>query len=79
QARADGNMQALADQAAHYAAEQAAQSAHLGQMLMDYTATQVAMGNMSTEAANVIMAGIETQFGITQDISSRTFLQMTAD
>ena len=79
QARADGNTKALADQAAHYAAEQAAQSAHLGQMLMDYTATQVAMGNMSSEAANVIMAGIEKQFGITQDVSSRTFLQMTAD
>jgi len=79
QARRDGNAAALADSAARYAQEQAAQAAHLGQMLADYTAVQVQLGNISAAQAGTILAGIEQQFGATQDIAARTFLQMAND
>lgn len=66
-------------QAASYAKQQAAQRAHLGQMLSDYTITQVQMGNISNETGQKILTQIESQFGQVQDISGKTFLQMTAD
>ena len=65
--------------AASYAKQQAAQRAHLGQMLSDYTLEQVKLGNISNETGQQILSQIETQFGQVEDISGRTFLQMTAD
>lgn len=71
----DKNLEA---QALAYAQEQAAQKAHLGQMLIDYTLTQVQMGNISRESAMAITAGIEKEFGVQKDTSARTFLEMTS-
>lgn len=64
---------------ASYAKQQAAQRAHLGQMLTDYTLTQVQLGNITTEQGQRIVGEIERQFGVQQDLSARTFLQMTSD
>jgi TP901 family phage tail tape measure protein len=62
-----------------YAQQQAAQSAHLGQMLSDYTVAQIQLGNITKEKGDIILAAIEERFGTTADISSRTFLEMASD
>lgn len=70
---------ALASLAARYAEEAAAQQAHLGQMLADYTVAQVQMGNISAEKGAEITAQIGQEFGAQQSLSQTTFLQMAAD
>lgn len=64
------------DQAAAYAQQAAAQRAHLGQMLSDYTLAQARLGNITTQQADVILGAIEKQFGVADDTSSRVFLHM---
>lgn len=78
QARLSGDAAALQSQAARYAQEQAAQSAHLGSMLIDYTLAQVQMGNIAADKAALITAAIEKQFGIQRDLSASTYLQMAS-
>lgn len=75
----DHDAKALAQAAQTYALESAAQRAHLGQMLSDYTLTQVQMGNINRDAGEKILGQIEQQFGVQKDLSARTFLAMTAD
>jgi TP901 family phage tail tape measure protein len=77
-AREDGFNEQFEQQALAYAKQQAAQAAHLGQQLADYTATQVAMGNITREQGGVILQAIEQQYGLAQDASGRAFLEMTA-
>lgn len=78
-ARAEGDMAALRSQASRYTQEQAAQSAHLGQMLIDYTIAQVQMGNIAADKGALITQAIEKQFGIQKNASATTFMQMAAD
>lgn len=66
-------------QAESYARQQAAQNAALGQMLLNYTATQVTMGNIGAEQGEAIANAITEKFGIVGDNSQATFLQMAAD
>lgn len=75
----DHDAKALQQQALTYALESAAQKAHLGQMLIDYTTTQVQMGNIQRDRGMAIIAQIEQQFGVQKDLSASTFLAMTAD
>jgi TP901 family phage tail tape measure protein len=75
----DHDAKTLQQQALTYALESAAQRAHLGQMLSDYTLTQVQMGNINRETGEKILAQIESQFGVQKDLSAETFLAMTAD
>lgn len=65
-----------ADQALAYAQQAAAQRAHLGSMLSDYTLAQQKLGNITTAQADVILSAIEKQFGTADDTSARTFLHM---
>lgn len=78
-ARISGDAETLRSQAARYAQEQAAQAAHLGQMLIDYTIAQQAMGNISSKQAIIITQAIEKQYGIQKDLSGSTYLQLAAD
>lgn len=64
--------------AKHYAEQAAAQKAHLGDMLADYTVTQKELGNITGEQAGVILEEIEKQYGGVQSTSARTFMEMTA-
>jgi TP901 family phage tail tape measure protein len=64
------------DQAAAYAQQAAAQRAHLGDMLADYTLAQQQLGNITTEQADVILGAIERQFGTTDTAASQTFLHL---
>jgi TP901 family phage tail tape measure protein len=63
--------------AASYAQQQAAQRAHLGQMLIDYTSSQEALGNIGTEEAARLKDAIAQEYGVVQDVSAMTFLEMT--
>jgi TP901 family phage tail tape measure protein len=65
-----------ADQAEAYAQQAAAQRAHLGAMLSDYTLAQVKLGNITADQADVVLGAIEKQFGVADQTSSRTFLHM---
>lgn len=78
QARQEGYDGDLEAQALAYAQEQAAQQAHLGQMLADYTLAQIQLKNITEEQGDQILAAIEQRFGLSQDASGRTFLAMTA-
>jgi hypothetical protein len=64
------------DQAEAYAEQAAAQRAHLGDQLAQYTMAQRQLGNITNEQADVILSAIERQFGVTDDTASRTFLHM---
>lgn len=76
QAHAEGNATITADQAQAYAEQQAAQRAHLGSMLTNYTLTQVQMGNITAETGQQIVSEIEESFGVVEDRSASTFLAM---
>lgn len=80
QARIDAENVGYAQQetnaALAYARQAGAQRAHLGDMLSDYTVTQVQLGRISVEQGDAILGQIEHQFGTTQAISARTFGQM---
>jgi TP901 family phage tail tape measure protein len=80
QARIDAENVGYAQQetnaALAYARQAGAQRAHLGDMLSDYTITQVQLGRISVEQGDAILGQIEHQFGTTQAISARTFGQM---
>lgn len=78
-AQAEHDTKTLEQQALAFAQQAAAQKAHLGQMLVDYTVAQVQMGNIQRDRGQAIIQQIESQFGTVQDISSKTFLAMTAD
>lgn len=78
EAREKHDSESLKSLAARYAQEQAAQKAHLGQMLIDYTLAQVQMGNIATEKAGLITQAIEKEFGVQKDASATTFLEMAA-
>lgn len=76
--RGAASSEQLAQQALAYAQEQAAQRAHLGQMLADYTANQVGMGNITAEAGNKIVGEIQARFGIMEDTGAQTFMAMAS-
>lgn len=63
-------------QATSYAAQQAAQRAHLGQMLIDYTVGQAQLGNLSKEHAAAITRALEEEYGLQQSSTASTFLAM---
>ena len=62
--------------AAAYAAQQAAQQQHLGQMLIDYTVAQASLGNIAKEKAAEITAALEEQYGLQETSTASTFLSM---
>jgi hypothetical protein len=66
-------------QAASYAAQAAAQRAHLGQMLIDYTTNQALLGNIAKAKAAEITDAIATEYGIQESTSASTFLHMAQD
>lgn len=72
--------QAYADQenaaAKSYAAQQAAQKAHLGQMLIDYTVSQAQLGNIAKDKAAEITAALEKEYGLQESSTATTFLHM---
>ena len=70
--------QQIADAKA-FATQEAAQKAHLGKMLEDYTLAQAQLLGWSDETTTKILAVIERQYGITGDISARTMLQLQRD
>lgn len=76
---AEGHAQMTTDQAAAYAEQASAQKAHLGEMLTNYTLTQVQMGNITAETGQKIIKEVEESFGKTKDRSAETFLQMASD
>lgn len=77
-AREEGFNEQFEQQAVAYARQQAAQAAHLGQMLQDYTLAQVQLGNISKEQGEVVIGAIEKQFGVVEDSNARVFLAMTS-
>jgi TP901 family phage tail tape measure protein len=66
-------------QAESYARQQAAQQAALGQQLIAYVQNQVLMGNVTAEKGAELAEAITKEFGVIQDTSGKTFLQMAAD
>jgi TP901 family phage tail tape measure protein len=66
-------------QATSYAEQQAAQQAHLGQMLIDYTVGQATLGNITKEKAAEITAALEEQYGIQESSTATTFLNMAGE
>jgi TP901 family phage tail tape measure protein len=67
-----------ANAATAYAEQQAAQQAHLGQMLLDYTNAQVQLGNISAEKAAEITNILVTEYGIQEDSAATSFANMAA-
>lgn len=63
-------------QASSYAEQQAAQRAHLGQMLIDYTVSQASLGNIAKDKAAEITAMLEEQYGLQESSTATTFLNM---
>jgi TP901 family phage tail tape measure protein len=63
-------------QAASYANQQAAQTQHLGQMLIDYTVGQAQLGNITKEKAAEITATLEREYGLQETSTATTFLHM---
>jgi TP901 family phage tail tape measure protein len=74
--------QSYADQesaaAQSYAAQQAAQRQHLGQMLIDYTVAQAQLGNISKEKAAEITGALEKEYGLQESSTATTFLNMAS-
>jgi TP901 family phage tail tape measure protein len=72
--------QSYADQegaaASSYARQQAAQTQHLGQMLIDYTVAQAQLGNISKDKAAEITAALEKEYGLQESSTATTFLRM---
>lgn len=62
--------------AASYAAQQAAQLQHLGQMLIDYTVAQASLGNIAKDKAAEITNALEVQYGLQESSQATTFLKM---
>lgn len=65
-------------QATSYAEQQAAQRAHLGQMLIDYTVSQAQLGNISSSKAAEITAALEKEYGLQESSTASTFLNMAS-
>ena len=65
-----------AAQAQSYAAQQAAQRAHLGSMLIEYTNTQAALGNIEKGRAAELTGALAREYGIRADSSAVLFAQM---
>jgi len=59
-----------------YAEQQAAQKAHLGQMLIDYTVAQASLGNISKAKAAEITKALEVEYGLQETSTASTFLNM---
>lgn len=64
------------DQAIAYAEQAAAQKAHIGDLLREWTQAQVALGQISAEKAPIIFEAINKEFGVTQDTGSQTFQEL---
>lgn len=62
--------------ATSYAKQQAAQKAHLGQMLIDYTVAQASLGNISKDKAAEITGALEKAYGLQESSVASTFLKM---
>lgn len=62
-----------------YAEQQAAQRAHLGQMLIDYAEAQGRLNGVSAEKIAEFTNGIADAYGVQQSLSDQTFGQMTDD
>lgn len=77
-AEQDGFAQQQQAQAVAYAQEQAAQQQHLGQMLIDYTNTQVAMGNIAAAKGAELTAAIAKEYGVQENLAQTTFASMAA-
>jgi hypothetical protein len=60
-----------------YARQQAAQMAHLGQELINYTVARARRDGVSQEALDAMTADIASQFGVQQSLTDRSFGQMT--
>lgn len=75
----DDQQKSLEELAAAYAKAAAEQKAHLGALLSDYVTAQVQLGNISQEKGGQILDGITKQFGTTESVAAKAYLQMTAD
>lgn len=62
-----------------YAREQAAQLAHLGQMLIDFATAKAEMAGVSDEALAQLTSKISAEYGVQQSIVGRSYTQMTQD
>lgn len=62
-----------ADQAIAYAEQSAAQKAHIGDLLREWTTAQIALGQISEERAPEIFEAINREFGQSKDVGSQTF------
>ena len=60
-----------------YARQQAAQLAHLGQMLIDYTTAQAQMAGITAEKTAEMTAALRQEYGVQTSITDRSFQQMT--
>lgn len=67
------------DAAIAYGEQQAAQRAHLGQMLIDYTQAQGVLNGVAQSKIDEMTALLATEYGVQQSLSERTFSQMTGD
>jgi TP901 family phage tail tape measure protein len=65
--------------AASYIAEQAAQRAHLGQMLVDYVVSQATLGNISKDKAAEITGALEQAYGLQESSTATVFLNMAGE
>jgi TP901 family phage tail tape measure protein len=61
------------DQAIAYANQAAAQRAHLGDMLAQYTIAERELGHIQRDQADIILSAIEKQFGATDATAAQTF------
>lgn len=62
-----------------YAEQQAAQRAHLGQMLIDYAVAQGQLNGVSQEKIAEMTAGLADAYGVQRSLSDTTFGEMTGD
>lgn len=63
--------------AQEYAMQQAAQMAHLGQMLIDYTVAQGKLHGVSDEAIAQMTARLREEYGVQQSVVERSYGVMT--
>ncbi len=60
-----------------YSRQQAAQQAHLGQMLIDYTLAQAQLGNIGKDKAIELTQALEKAYGLQESSVASTYLRMT--
>lgn len=59
-----------------YARQQAAQLAHLGQMLIDYVTAQASMAGIGAGAVAEMTARLQAEYGVQQSVAGRSFQAM---